>query len=68
LNLEKTQMAELYNKTNKMLAFLEVIGALTIIGYWIGWYADILNSIRSITKSIFVDLNSVISLGKTESV
>lgn len=38
-------MAEFYNKTDKILAFLEVIGALTIIGYWIGWYADILKSI-----------------------
>jgi len=38
-------MAELYNKTDKTLAFLEVIGALAIIGYWIGWYAGILKSI-----------------------
>jgi hypothetical protein len=38
-------MTEIYIKADKILAFLEVIGALTIIGYWIGWYADILKSI-----------------------
>jgi hypothetical protein len=38
-------MVEMYNKTDRRLAYLEVIGALTIIIYWIGWYSNILKSI-----------------------
>lgn len=38
-------MKQLYNRTDQKLAILEVIGAITIIGYWIGWYLDILKSI-----------------------
>jgi hypothetical protein len=34
-----------YNTTDRRIAILEIIGALTIIGYWIGWYADLLKSI-----------------------
>ena len=45
-------MVELYNKTDRILAFLEVIGALTIIFYWIGWYSDILKSIGP-TNSLY---------------
>ena len=35
----------IYNKTDQKLAILEVIGGLTIITFWIGWYLDILKSI-----------------------
>ena len=40
-------MKQIYNTTDRRLAVLEVIGALTIIGFWIGWYLDILKSIGS---------------------
>ena len=38
-------MKSIYNQADQKLAILEVIGALTIIGFWIGWYLDILKSI-----------------------
>ncbi|MHA2157229.1 MAG: hypothetical protein ACXABU_17940 [Candidatus Hodarchaeales archaeon] len=38
-------MKSIYNATDRKLATLEVIGALIIIGFWIGWYLDILKSI-----------------------
>ena len=38
-------MAEIYDKTDRILAILEVIGAFTIIIFWIGWFADVLKSI-----------------------
>ena len=34
-----------YNTTDRRIAILEIIGALTIMGFWIGWYADLLKSI-----------------------
>ena len=38
-------MNKIYNKLDQRLAILEVIGGLTIIGFWIGWFSDILKSI-----------------------
>jgi hypothetical protein len=38
-------MEQIYTSTDRKLAILEVIGGLTIIGFWIGWYLDILKSI-----------------------
>ena len=38
-------MKSIYTSTDHKLAILEIIGGLTIIGFWIGWYLDILKSI-----------------------
>ena len=38
-------MVDIYDKTDRILAVIEVIGAFTIIIFWIGWFADILKSI-----------------------
>ncbi len=38
-------MKAIYNQMDQRLALLEVIGGLTIILFWIGWFLDILKSI-----------------------
>ena len=41
------KMTTLYNSTDRKIGILEIIGALVIIGYWIGWYTDFLKSIEA---------------------
>ena len=38
---------EIYTKNDNRIAFLEIIGGLTIIVFWIGWFLDILKPIDS---------------------
>ncbi|MFW9904417.1 MAG: hypothetical protein ACFFFH_08805 [Candidatus Thorarchaeota archaeon] len=33
-----------YSKNDKIIAIFEVIGALLVIGFWIGWFLNILKS------------------------
>lgn len=40
--LEKIKMP--YSKYDRYIAILELIGALVLIGFWIGWFLDILKS------------------------
>lgn len=37
-------MSEIYRKQDKYVAYGEIIGALLITGFWIGWFLDILKS------------------------
>ena len=37
-------MKPIYSKNDKIVAVCEVIGALLLIGFWIGWFLDILKS------------------------
>ncbi|MFX1283567.1 MAG: hypothetical protein ACFFB5_07925 [Promethearchaeota archaeon] len=37
-------MKQIYSKNDKIVAVCEVIGALLLIGFWIGWFLDILKS------------------------
>ncbi|MHA2272209.1 MAG: hypothetical protein ACXACI_10125 [Candidatus Hodarchaeales archaeon] len=36
-----------YQKNERLIALVEIGGALTIIGYWIGWFLDVLKSLES---------------------
>ncbi|MHA1227885.1 MAG: hypothetical protein ACTSPV_14155 [Candidatus Hodarchaeales archaeon] len=38
-------MTLIYNEQDKYIAILEVIGALAIVGFWIGWFLDIFKSV-----------------------
>ncbi|MFW9916217.1 MAG: hypothetical protein ACFFGZ_11475 [Candidatus Thorarchaeota archaeon] len=40
-------MASEYQKHERLIALLEIGGALAIIGYWIGWFLDVLKSLES---------------------
>ncbi|MFX0183134.1 MAG: hypothetical protein ACFE95_08650 [Candidatus Hodarchaeota archaeon] len=38
-------MTSLYSKNDRYVAIIEIIGALVITGFWIGWFLDIFKSI-----------------------
>ncbi|MFX1535821.1 MAG: hypothetical protein ACFFDI_16525 [Promethearchaeota archaeon] len=35
-----------YSKNDRYIAFVEIIGAVLVIGFWIGWFAGILKSFQ----------------------
>lgn len=35
-----------YDKRDRIIAYVEIVGALLITGFWIGWYAGILKSFQ----------------------
>jgi len=38
-------MTARYSKIDRYVAYIEIVGALTIIGFWIGWFLDLFKSI-----------------------
>ncbi|MFW9997499.1 MAG: hypothetical protein ACFFD4_35995 [Candidatus Odinarchaeota archaeon] len=38
-------MSQIYSKYDRYIAVLEVLGGLTIIGFWVGWFLDVFKSI-----------------------
>jgi hypothetical protein len=38
-------MSSFYNKNDRYVAIIEVITAMIIIGFWVGWFLDIFKSI-----------------------
>ncbi|MFX0149941.1 MAG: hypothetical protein ACFFAJ_04110 [Candidatus Hodarchaeota archaeon] len=39
-------MSSFYSKNDRYIAIIEIFGAMTIIGFWIGWFLDIFKSIN----------------------
>ncbi len=37
-------MKSIYSRNDRIIAICEIIGALLLIGFWIGWFFDILKS------------------------
>ncbi len=37
-------MKSIYSRNDRIIAICEIIGALLLIGFWIGWFLDILKS------------------------
>ncbi|MFX0196789.1 MAG: hypothetical protein ACFFCW_11735 [Candidatus Hodarchaeota archaeon] len=38
-------MTSIYSKNDRYVAYLEIVGALTITGFWIGWFLDLFKSV-----------------------
>ncbi|MHA2295565.1 MAG: hypothetical protein ACXADA_06075 [Candidatus Hodarchaeales archaeon] len=38
-------MSQIYSKNDRYVAVIEILGGLTIIGFWVGWFLDIFKSL-----------------------